>query len=373
MVDKCTVVKIPPTWGIKREPTRPPELRCDYFGGMTFNDNYDWHNLWYDAIYYQNTILLIGPPLNNLTNGFEKDKLTTLDGKVLTVTAHNANRMSLAVVDADAKEIKFESGITITCNDVCNDFDNKICMFTLQKNNPISWIKQWIDYHVTLGINSFLIYDNNSDLYNTEHLEESIKRPDVTVKIVEWNVPYGPQGIDCDHYDTWDSDYAQSSMFEHAKRRYLTNAKLIINSDIDELLVIDKPIESIIDDLVKENLHGYTYKGRWIEPYDIANKISASEVPFDRRYFCNYYCTDSTNPRGIGDKWLMIPNKAISCQWSVHITNADMIQNNNIYYAHYLAMNTNWSYKRDRYDRNSKNLVVDIKLLHNLSKLRSGV
>lgn len=371
MVDTCNIIKIPENWNVKREPTRPLELRRDYFGGMKFNENYDWHNLWYDAVFCNNRILLIGPPLNNLISQFEHDPLVNSADIVLPVTAYNADRMSITVVDCNDNSIQFRSGSEIKINKASDEFVDRICMFTLQKDNPIAWIRSWISYHANLGVDSFLIYDNNSATYTTDYLEKSISMPGLTIKVVEWNVPYGPQGFDCDYYNTWDSDYAQSAMFEHAKHRYLSNSRLAINADIDELLVLPKNLDNIIDDLHNSNVSGYTYKGRWIEPYDIIKKTQAAEVQLDQRRFENYYCTDHTNPYGIGNKWMIIPRLSINSQWSVHSTTAKMLQNDSIYYGHYLAMNTNWSWGRDRYDRNTENLVADMKLMHNLSKIRN--
>lgn len=370
MVDTCNVIKIPANWNVCREPTRPVELRRDYFGGMKFDENYDWNLLWYDAIHTNNSVLLVGPPLNNLVKQLVSDPLVTVDGQPLQYSHYTADRMCLTVVNSPNDQIRFKSGDQIQLSKVSTQLDNTICMFTLQKNNPISWIQQWIKYHATLGVESFLIYDNASDLYSASELETALNSLGVFVKVVEWAVPYGPQGFDCEYYNTWDSDYAQSCMFEHAKHRYLTNARLAINADIDELLVLNTSIENIILDIERSQIAGYKYLGRWIEPYDVVNKTSAAAVPMNQRQFKSYYCTDSSNPYGIGNKWMLIPRLSLNSQWSVHSTTAKMEQNNSIYYAHYLAMNTNWSWGRDQYSRDINNLVADIKLMHNLSKIR---
>jgi hypothetical protein len=246
-------------------------------------------------------------------------------------------------------------------------------MFTLQKDNPIAWIKQWIEYHhVNFAIDGFLIYDNGSKSYSPDELESQLQTTGAVVKVVRWDVPYGPQGFDCNYYNTWDSDYAQSSMFEHAKRRYLSNAKLAINADVDELLAMEyATLDEVIDNINRDNLAGYCYKGRWIEPYDLANNKPAYEVGLMDRRFEDYYCTDHRNGIGIGNKWMLIPNKALNNQWVVHSTGAAMRQNHDIYYGHYMPMNTNWSWDRDGFDRDTTGLVVDTKLMNNLSKIRT--
>ena len=64
MIDPVTTVKFPATWPLRREPSRPEHLRIDYCGGMKFNDNFDWDNLWYDCVQLnEQQTVLIGPPM----------------------------------------------------------------------------------------------------------------------------------------------------------------------------------------------------------------------------------------------------------------------------------------------------------------------
>lgn len=378
MTDNCTITRYPDSWGIKREPIRPVELRKDYFHGFKFDDNFDWNNLWYDAVQLdQNNILLIGPPLYGtrdiLTNHC---RFTTTTGEILQFNCIDMDRAGITVIQTQGiqSEIVLHPGDTvIKVNLVSNEFFNRTCLMTLQKDNPISWIKEWILYNRdNLGVDGVLIYDNNSTTYTAEELESAIQTENVLVKVVKWNVPYGPQGFDCNYYNTWDSDYAQSSMFEHAKRRYLSSAKLAINCDIDELIVFKTgDIETAIKNIQLEGIAGYCYRGWWIEPYDIKQNQPADAVKLEDRSFKNYYCTDSRNQIGIGNKWMVIPSLALNYQWSVHHAGAPMRQNNDIWYGHYMPMNTNWSWNRDNYDRDTTGLVVEQQLLANL--LKTGI
>lgn len=375
MTDTCSIIKYPTSWGFKREPARPVELRRDYFNGMKFDENFDWNNLWYDAIQLkEGSILLIGPPLYK-TADFIKQKCSfiSLEGVRLPFQIIEMDRACVTVLQATSPidTVMLTPGFTqIHINKQETSFDDKIVLMTLQKNNPISWIKEWIIYHsVNHGINGVVIYDNGSDQYTASELETAIQIPNVTVKVVEWNVPYGPQGFDCNYYNVWDSDYAQSTMFEHAKRRYLTDAKLAINCDIDELIAIDTGnLVTLIEEIETSNIAGVCYKGRWIEPYDIANNIPAESIPQESRSFKNYYCTDSRNNIGIGDKWLVIPNRVLNYQWTVH--NCPMTTRiTNMYYGHYMPMNTNWSWKRDKFDRDTSCLNIETSLRDNLNKI----
>jgi hypothetical protein len=379
MVDRCSVVRFPSEWNLRREPKRPPELRRDYFGGMKFNDNFDWDTLWYDALQISpQTILLIGPPLYQTANLIAGNiKIVDDHGTMLSGRFIEMDRACLTVLNTTSmtSTIRMISQVetVIPVNQISNEFIGCKVMFTLQKNNPINWIKEWISYHhLNFGIEGFLIYDNQSSIYDAEQLESSVSEPGVKVKVVSWDVPYGPQGFACDYYNTWDSDYAQSTMFEHAKRKYLHGSTLAINADIDELLVLkDKTLDQIIQDINHNNISGYCYKGRWIEPYDLSSRSDARPLPLDQRHFYDYHCTDHTQPRDLGNKWMLIPKKALDGQWSVHHANCTMVQSTDIYYGHYLAMNTNWSYPRDQYDRDPSNLISDPILERNLNNLRN--
>ena len=379
MVDKCSVIKYPDSWGFKREPARPVTLRRDYFNGMQFDENFDWNNLWYDAVQIaHDCVLLIGPPLYDTKNFLTQNCQFTANNCALSFNCIDMDRAGLTIVHVPGivnELILHPSGTVIKVNTTSSEFENRKCLMTLQKDNPISWIKEWIRYNRdNYSIDGILIYDNQSTQYTAEELEFAIQTENVTVKVVEWYVPYGPQGFDCNYYNTWDSDYAQSSMFEHSKRRYLSNAQLAINCDIDELLVLkNTTLDYIIETIKKENLAGYIYRGKWIEPYDINSKVAANELSLNERSFANYYCID-TNKRALdaGRKWMVIPNKSLNYQWCVHHTNAPMRENNEIYYGHYMPMNTNWSWNRDNYSADTSTLVVDHLLRHNLSKLRNN-
>jgi len=374
MADKCNIIKYPKIWGFKREPSRPVELRKDYFNGMKFNENFDWDNLWYDAVQITNNyIFLVGPCLYNTKDHIIGNcKFTTNDGvDIKILTCIDLERTSITVLElfepVDTVILQ-PSNTSIAVNKYDNTFENHKVIVTLQKDNPISWIREWIAYHkANVSINGVLIYDNASTDYTASELEKELANTGVKVKVVEWNVPYGPQGFDCDTYNTFDSDYAQHTMFEHAKRRYLTNAKLVVNADIDELLVIKNGnLDTVFDNLVVENLAGYFYKANWIEPYDLLNKKPAASIAAKNRTYKHYCCVDTSNTIDAGQKWMMIPGRGLSSQWGTHESNAPMRRNDDIYYGHYKPINTAWSRNRDDYNTNLEFLKVDYRLLANL-------
>lgn len=376
MIDDVSTVKFPTEWNMKREPARPVNLRIDYCGGMKFNDNFDWHNMWYDCIQLNDTqTILIGPPLYDAKDWFINNAgFADRNGNFLNYQFYDLDRVSYTLVmtnqvDTDIVLLSKDSQpVPIAVNHNDGYFNGHKVMVTLQRDNPIEWIEQWMDYHYRVhGIDAFLIYDNSSKNYTPGDLDHKLSRPYLKLKIVPWPYPYGPQGSD---YAPWDSDYGQYCMLEHAKYRYLSNAALVLNNDIDELIVTQGPtLTQIQQQLDAGPHHCLYYLGRWIEPYDVPNSKSAHLVDLAERKFKNYCCTDPNNSTGIGNKWMLVPKHNMQFQWRVHHIAGPAGQSTDLYYGHYLAMNTNWSWKRDEYKGNVDNLKPEPWLYTALSKM----
>ena len=377
MVDNCTIIKYQDAWNFKRVPARPVDLRIDYCGGMKFNDNFDWNNLWYDAVQVNNNtmVLLIGPPLYATAQWLASNaRFQDPQGNILQFKTIELDRVCYTALPVNGyidwiELITNNTHSRINVNRNNGLLNNKSVMVTLQKNNPVSWIQQWIKYHKdTLDVDAFLIYDNASTIYNTKQLEKSLKDLGVVVTVVNWPFPYGPQGSD---FAPWDSDYGQYVMLEHAKIRYLNQASIVLNNDIDELIVPKGITLKDITEFLKNNsVQCLRYRGVWIEPYDIVNSQSADQIPFDQRHVKNYYCSDPNNKIGIGYKWMLVPGKVnLNQQWLVHHINGQSIENDQLQYCHYLSHNTNWSWRRDQYSGDPKNLIPNTGLLHNLKKM----
>ena len=170
MVETCSTVKYQDHWGFRREPARPPHLRIDYCGSMRFDDNFDWDNAWYDAVQvHDNLIILIGPPLYDAKNWINTN-VSFFDpyGKRLPVQFMEIDRVCYTglTVSAQLQSITMfsnNSAIVIPVRPRSDSFVGRKTMVTMQKNNPIEWVQQWILYHVKVhDVGGFLIYDNGS-------------------------------------------------------------------------------------------------------------------------------------------------------------------------------------------------------------------
>jgi hypothetical protein len=158
-------------------------------------------------------------------------------------------------------------------------------------------------------------------------------------------------------------------MLEHAKYRYLSSAQMVINNDIDELIVTNGTDFSEVTEQLN-TVGCMLYQGAWIEPYDIVNQKSAHETELTQRRFADYHCTDDTNTRGIGFKWLLNPTMNMQYQWLVHRIAGPSQNNTKLWYAHHLSMNTNWSWSRDHFNGNVSNLKPNKDLETSQSKIK---
>lgn len=101
---------------------------------------------------------------------------------------------------------------------------------TLQKNNPIEWILDWLAYCHSLGVQRVLLYDNSSD--NVEQLDTALQSsksiPDTV--LIDWRFPYGPG-------NSYYNRFCQSTQNNHAYRCF-GQAEWTGHFDVDEYLTI---------------------------------------------------------------------------------------------------------------------------------------
>lgn len=378
-MDNLPLIKYPHEWGFKRIPARPQELWV-----FDFEKNYDWDNLWYDCVQINpNAIILIGPPLYG-TKEFIKNSCRFLDDskQPLNYNFYEMDRVCITVLEPskDIDVIHFvgpHGDYEIAVSRQSMEFGGKKTIVTISKDHPIEWLEQWIDYHVCVhNVDGFLIYNNQSKSYTSEELQTKLSRPDTNVKIVNYDVPFGCMGGGdwswggkSGNYLPWDSDFSQYIMLEHAKWKYLHCALLAINADTDEFLTIPKASLDQVAVYCQVNTNSvWLYKGVWIEPIDSVTHQEACDVNYADRKFYNYWQTTHSNQRGIGIKWLLNPQKNLSYQWMLHRTSGPHMETNEISFGHYLAMNTSWSWPRDKFTGDVEKLVNHWGIKYDLDK-----
>jgi len=378
MSEQLTKFEYPDAWGFKRTPARPPQLQV-----LDFDKHYDFDTVWNDAIQVApDTLLLIGPPLYATAQWLNANcKFMDMQSQELTWQYSEIDRACVIRVTTHGwisqfvLETPFNRHI-FNVNYASNDFHNKKVIVTISKDHPISWLKQWIDYHKTVhNIDGLLLYNNRSTMYTSSELQQALARIDMTIRVVDYDVPFGVMGGGLwewhgktGTYLPWDSDFSQYVMLEHAKWRYLHCARLAINADTDELLIVkNSTLDSVADYCANGEHSVLLYDGIWIEPVDSYTGVIAKTVPVDNRDFSNYWHTTNGNGRGIGVKWLLNPQRNMHYQWHLHKTFGPHVKTGEIAFGHYFAMNTSWSYTRDEFLGNSNDLAECEQLKINLT------
>ena len=103
-----------------------------------------------------------------------------------------------------------------------------ITISTLQKNNDIQWVIDWILWHRRLhNVERIVLYDNGST--NRTELIKNLKalEPEVKIIFVDWPFPYG----------IYPNHSTQLGSLNHCRIRFPIKHGYCINLDIDEYLV----------------------------------------------------------------------------------------------------------------------------------------
>lgn len=367
MVERLNKTLFPKEWNRRRVPRRPEDLRI-----YDFDKFYDWDTLFTDAVQINNThVMVIGPPLYEYAEWFREecwfqDHLGhRLQYNIVNLA--KASRIEIQVLDYTLQDLTLVTPLgpaNIRINPISMDFKDQKTIVTISKDHPINWLEQWIDYHHAVhGITGFLIYNNQSTQYTSRELEKQLERDDVTIRIVDYDVPFGTMGGGDWEWQgrrgtsiPWDSDYGQFVMLEHAKWRYLHSCDLVINADTDELLVLPATTLDQLSKYMDTSPNSFwLYRGTWVEPVDSNNGEIAENVAVADRRFGNYWHTANSAHRGVPVKWMLKPSRNLGSQWLLHGTHGAHMWTSEITFGHYLSMNTNWSYKRDAFtgDRNA--------------------
>ena len=378
-----TITRIPKEWGVLREPRTPKHLRKDIMThGYTYDEIFDWDTLFNDALDIgHGRTLLIGSPLYELKQLIKFE----VDGKPVRHSFHDLTNVTLTLVEASAETLTIphpKKDLVINVEKLCSDFEGLGCITTMQKNEPIEWIQDWVTYYYTEhNVRGFCVYDNNSDKYTVEELQESLDALNLDgaiIHVVNWCVPKGPNVP-----PLWDSSFAQFTMFEHSKYKYMWCAKFTLNHDIDEYLVADD-IHDVAEQLTKNKRGAIRYYSRNIDPYNESLGVSAHTLPPNERrakdyyYYSDYNNTDNTVvEQRIFTKWLTIPEYAMEYQWRVHDfhgqNDAIVAQiDSGIYFAHMYALQSGHKdFHVCFHDRNK--MLVDISHLTKDERLKRSL
>lgn len=361
-------IMIPESSTIRREAPRVRELRqADY------DKRFDNDTLAYDvfSIGQKGRVQLCGPPLLNLAEAF-KTACWFIDGSPALATLSDLDRTQYSWLSGQAsggEELTFIAEDFRTRTKISPSglsfFHNRRVLTTKSKNNDLKWISDWAKFHaIKHGVDAVLLYDNGSDNYTPADVLSALDHPELDVVIVvDWPFKFGPQGGRWDQLKDapWDSDFCEYGILEHARRRFLSEADGVISHDIDELVLTSN--NQTIFEVIDESEAGYIrYPGRWIENIT----TQSQEKPQFTDFFV--YSTERS-PSTV--KWALDPRRTSGAQqWKTHgiASLAAPVKTEQVMHRHFMGINTNWKWKRDKPQRfNAKLHERDSLLIKQLS------
>ncbi|MEA2780075.1 MAG: hypothetical protein QOK29_1619, partial [Rhodospirillaceae bacterium] len=200
-------------------------------------------------------------------------------------------------------------------------FAGRRVITTLSKDNPLAWIRDWAAFNVRVhGADAVLFYDNGSVNYDMAELGRVLEGvPGVAASlIIPWNFPYGPG---TGPRNIQDSFYCQPGALEHARRRYCAAARAVLNTDIDELVVMASGA-SIFEHAEASGKAAIIFPGYWVE----TPKRRSGEPDFVRHSDCIYSERWRAALRRVCPfrwllrmKWIVVPGRCPEdVDWAVH-------------------------------------------------------
>ena len=183
----------------RRVPPRKPQDRQE-----NYLDMFDFDTVFSDLFVRDGRLWMIGPPFLNLEPELRG---STFKWNQLDVTSdiefENLNRMSRASVPVDASNGLLEidgplGSWRVEVDELWDDlFRGSNLLVTQQKNNRLEWIAYWAFYNAQVnGVDSVVVYDNCSESYTAEKIDQILARIPGIQKhvVVKWDTPYGATG-----------------------------------------------------------------------------------------------------------------------------------------------------------------------------------
>lgn len=193
--------------------------KASTFKKPTTIDRYDVYDVFYNDDYQY---VIVGPQIKNYNINIKTNSFT--DTLQLISCSHKHTNIYLS------KKLPYFNNIDIYVDGSLiqsvkvNTYPilrDKILMSTLVKNED-RYIYQWVKYHLSIGVDHFVIYENSNRNSLTKILADYIKENKVT--LIRWNYPY---------YYKESGISGQTTQQNHALYAF-RNAKYIGLFDVDE-------------------------------------------------------------------------------------------------------------------------------------------
>ena len=203
-------------------------------------EQYDDDTIFYDVFFdIKNRYLYtIGPPFLNLrnllfpitcriNNARMRHELNIKEYFNELIAIGRIPLKGLPIYDENRIEFDFNGRFQWSGGIKLNRYEIKpIILTTIQKDNRIQWIEEWMKFYSrNYKISQTIIYDNNS--CNKDDLKTIICK---NLLVVAWDFKYGP-------IRSHPNQFCQLGSLNHCRLKFGMN-NIIMNFDIDELLIL---------------------------------------------------------------------------------------------------------------------------------------
>lgn len=352
--ENLSPITLNPAGKHQRDRARPEEYR-----DANYDKLYDFHNIFFDAFMRDGgkEIWLVGPKLFNFEKPIKNGRVVALiDGEEQELTFEIQHRKKVAYLKARLVEpvteppiLKLDFGelgnfqVQVQSNEQAF-FAGLRTVLTMFKYEPLEWVRDWAEYNVRYhGAEAFLIYNNHCPHATSPQIAEALSDVEgiKSLLVVDWFYPYGPQSVGMDF---WDSTFCQVGMLEQARWRLLSDAKSVLNTDIDELIVTEghQSIFEIVENCPEKYI---LFGGYWTCTNGKAQPI---EKRRHRQFLYKDVAETSTNP--VEQKWAVVPSVLGEDEhWLVHRIRPYKGQEpmpDKVGIRHFKDINTKWKLER---------------------------
>ena len=323
-----TFIKIPKSWGILRDTIQSKEKYKEDSFGKTFDETYDYDTLFSGVVRIDDTLILCAPPFLNLKNFLSSNVKITDGVNEIKLQFNELDRCAVAFgkISKESTHIYMhyedEEPVLIEIEDSLSEkFSEKNILFTMFKNDSKESIKHWIEYHYKVyGIDGFVLFNNNSDTYTSQEIQEFLNSDSYIVEIVDWPMRWGVVG------PPWDSDFCKIVGLQYLKYMFAYLANSVLNLDVDEYFCSEYGINEIANSMKEQNFDSINMESKNISRYSEVENPKISD---------HYWWHEDQVDLNKMTKWITVPSRSRNYPWTTHyIFSPNREETDDFYYAH---------------------------------------
>ena len=315
------------------------------------DERFDALTLVHDAVHLAEAgrVRLYGPPPLQLLPAFREGEWRLDGAPVRLRRLRQRRRMMTAEFDAPAPPTRltltwrgWTGEIPVHSDADCAAFAGRNVLFTLSRDNDLSWIADWARYHVgEHGADAALFLDNGSTAYSPEALRDTLAAvPGLAeVRVAVIDRPYGPMPL---RGSKSRGMFLQTPLLNLARFRWLWRARAVLQIDVDEL-VTSRSGARIFDAAVASRAGWIKFRGLWRNPMGDPDALP--------RHADHWGVLDDAKP--CPPKYCIVPGGRMRRHaWNVHnldlVPFSDRFESADFSYLHCRGITTRWKREHSR-------------------------